>query len=54
VWVVALGIQNAMCMLSSTVFPTLSHKWHDFQTRYWTCIECFDFLYNICLKHFWL
>jgi len=34
------------------IFPTLSHKRHDF----WKIITehkmCFDFLYNFCLKHF--
>jgi len=35
-------------------FSTLSHKRHDFRKkkRYWTQNVCFDFLYNIFLKHF--
>jgi hypothetical protein len=48
---VALVIQDTMrmghvviCGLSgSTIFPTLSHKRHDFRKGYWTWNVCFDF-----------
>ena len=36
------------------IFPTLSHKGHDFRKK--KIIEhtflCFDFLFNLCLEHF--
>ena len=35
------------------IFPTLSHKRHDFETKFfWTQNECFDFLYNCCYNTF--
>ena len=58
---VALGIQHAMCMRHIFIcgipalqyFFTFSHKRHDFIKKlYWTQNMWFDFLYNVCLKHF--
>jgi len=59
---VALVIQHAMrlrhiVMWSAqlyNIFFTLSHKPHDFRKKkesYWTLDACFDFLYNVYLKH---
>jgi len=62
VYLLALGIQHALrishfiiCGLPGSKYVfTLSHKRHDFRKKksYWTQNVCFDFLYNICLKHF--
>jgi hypothetical protein len=34
------------------IFPTLSHKRHDFRKNVTEHKMCFDFLYTFCLKHF--
>ena len=58
---VALGTQHAMRLRHIVImaipalqyFSTLSHKRHDLKKK--SLFEhkmCFDFLYNLCLKHF--
>ena len=59
---VALFIRHATLMrhiVTSFVAPlappyvsTLSHKRSDFRTKLLNIKRVFDFLYNICLKHF--
>jgi hypothetical protein len=55
-----LGIQHAMHMPHTVIcvlprlkyFSKLSHKQHYFKKKVTAHKMCFDFLYNICLKHF--
>jgi len=55
---VALGIQHAIRMRhvacpTLQYFYTLSHKRHDFRKKVFEHKMCFDFVHNICLKHFY-
>ena len=53
-----LAERMLLIILSSVACPalnyssTLPHKQHDFLKKKVPEYKCFDFLYNLCLKHF--
>jgi len=45
-------ILSPVASLVLSYFSTLTHKWRDFREQFIE-LECsFDFLFNLCLKHF--
>jgi hypothetical protein len=47
------NVKSFVAPLARTNFLALSHKWCNFREKgYWSWNLCFDFLYNVCLKHF--